>query len=44
VFALLTRVLRDYLDGYLTRPGAYVVKSLKTLEKEALDETGHLTF
>jgi hypothetical protein len=29
VFALLTRVLRDYLDGYLTRPGAYVVKSLK---------------
>jgi hypothetical protein len=35
VFALLTRVLRDYLDGYLTRPGAYVVKSLKALEKEA---------
>jgi hypothetical protein len=29
VFALLTRVLRDYLEGYLTRPGAYVVKSLK---------------
>jgi hypothetical protein len=29
VFALLTRVLRDYLDGYLTRPGAYLVKSLK---------------
>ena len=29
VFALLTRVIRDYLDGYLTRPGAYVVKSLK---------------
>jgi transposase-like protein len=29
VFALLTRVLRDYLDGNLTRPGAYVVKSLK---------------
>jgi hypothetical protein len=35
VFALLTRVLRDYLDGYLTRPGAYLVKTLKTLEKEA---------
>jgi hypothetical protein len=29
VFALLTRVLRDYLEGYLTRPGAYVVKTLK---------------
>ncbi len=29
VFALLTRVIRDYLDGHLTRPGAYVVKSLK---------------
>jgi hypothetical protein len=29
VFALLTRVLRDYLDGYLTRPGAYLVKTLK---------------
>ncbi len=35
VFALLTRVLRDYLEGYLTRPGAYLVKTLKTLEKEA---------
>jgi hypothetical protein len=35
VFALLTRVLRDYLDGYLTRPGAYLVKTLKALEKEA---------
>jgi hypothetical protein len=35
VFALLTRVLRDYLDGYLTRPGAYVVKSLKTVENGA---------
>jgi hypothetical protein len=29
VFALLTRVLRDYLEGYLTRPGAYIVKTLK---------------
>jgi hypothetical protein len=35
VFALLTRVLRDYLDGYLTRPGAYLVKSLKTVENGA---------
>jgi hypothetical protein len=29
VFALLTRVLRDYMEGLLTRPGAYVVKVLK---------------
>jgi transposase-like protein len=29
LFSLLVRVIRDYLDGYLTRPGAYVVKSLK---------------
>ena len=29
VFALLTRVLRDYMEGFLTRPGACVVKSLK---------------
>jgi hypothetical protein len=29
LFALLMRVIRDYLDGYLTRPGAYLVKSLK---------------
>jgi hypothetical protein len=29
VFALLTRVIRDYMEGHLTRPGAYVVKSLK---------------
>jgi hypothetical protein len=29
VFALLTRVIRDYLDGHLTRPGAYLVKALK---------------
>jgi hypothetical protein len=35
LFALLTRVIRDYLDGHLTRPGAYLVKSLKALEKEA---------
>jgi transposase-like protein len=35
VFALLTRVIRDYLDGHLTRPGAYLVKTLKTFNKEA---------
>jgi hypothetical protein len=35
LFALLTRVIRDYLDGHLTRPGAYLVKTLKILQKEA---------
>jgi hypothetical protein len=35
LFALLVRVIRDYLEGFLTRPGAYLVKTLKTLEKEA---------
>ena len=35
LFALLMRVIRDYLEGFLTRPGAYLVKTLKTLEKEA---------
>jgi hypothetical protein len=35
LFALLTRVIRDYLDGHLIRPGAYLVKTLKNLQKEA---------
>lgn len=35
LFALLTRVIRDYMEGYLTRPGAYLVKTLKTLNPEA---------
>jgi hypothetical protein len=29
LFSLLVRVIRDYTDGFLTKPGAYVVKSLK---------------
>jgi hypothetical protein len=29
VFALLTRVIRDYMEGLLNRPGAYIVKTLK---------------
>jgi len=29
LFALLTRVLRDYMEGLLNRPGAYIVKTLK---------------
>jgi hypothetical protein len=35
VFALLMRVIKDYLEGFLTRPGAYLVKTLKTLNQEA---------
>ena len=29
VFSLLVRVIRDYTEGLLTRPGAYLVKTLK---------------
>jgi hypothetical protein len=29
LFALLMRVIRDYLEGFLTKPGAYIVKTLK---------------
>jgi hypothetical protein len=29
VFALLTRVIRDYMEGLLNRPGAYIAKTLK---------------
>jgi hypothetical protein len=29
LFALLTRVIRDYMEGLLTRPGAYLVRALK---------------
>ena len=35
LFSLLVRVIRDYTEGFLTRPGAYLVKTLKTVEKEA---------
>jgi hypothetical protein len=35
LFSLLVRVIRDYTEGFLTKPGAYLVKTLKTLEKEA---------
>ncbi len=31
IFALLTRVLRDYMEGLLNRPGAYIVKTLKVI-------------
>jgi len=29
VFALLVRIIRDYTEGLLSRPGAYLVKTLK---------------
>jgi transposase-like protein len=29
IFALVMRVIRDYMEGHLTRPGAYIVKTLK---------------
>jgi DNA-binding transcriptional ArsR family regulator len=35
LFSLLVRVIRDYTEGFLTKPGAYLVKTLKTIEREA---------
>jgi hypothetical protein len=35
LFALLVRVIRDYTEGFLTKPGAYLAKTLKTLNQEA---------
>jgi hypothetical protein len=33
LFAVLVRTIRDYTEGYLTRPGAYLVKTLKALKE-----------
>jgi hypothetical protein len=33
LFAVLVRTIRDYTEGYLARPGAYLVKTLKTLKE-----------
>jgi transposase-like protein len=33
LFAVLVRTIRDYTEGYLTRPGAYLVKTLRTLKE-----------
>jgi hypothetical protein len=33
LFAVLVRTIRDYTEGYLTRPGAYLAKTLKTLKE-----------
>jgi hypothetical protein len=35
LFALLVRTIRDYTEGYLARPGAYLVKTLKTLKEDS---------
>jgi hypothetical protein len=35
LFALLVRTIRDYTEGHLTRPGAYLVKTLKTLKEDS---------
>jgi len=35
LFAVLVRTIRDYTEGYLTRPGAYLVKTLKTLKEDS---------
>jgi hypothetical protein len=33
LFAVLVRTIRDYTEGYLTRPGAHLVKTLRTLKE-----------
>jgi hypothetical protein len=35
LFAVLVRAIRDYTEGYLARPGAYLVKTLKTLKEDS---------
>jgi len=35
LFALLVRTIRDYTEGYLARPGAYLVKTLRTLKEDS---------
>ena len=34
VFSLIVRTLRDYKDGLITRPGAYIVRTLKQAMEE----------
>jgi hypothetical protein len=31
LFSLLVRVIRDYTEGFLTKPGAYIAKTLKVI-------------
>jgi hypothetical protein len=33
LFAVLVRTIRDYTEGYLARPGAHLVKTLRTLKE-----------
>jgi hypothetical protein len=35
LFAVLVRAIRDYTEGHLARPGAYLVKTLKTLKEDS---------
>jgi hypothetical protein len=35
LFAVLVRTIRDYTEGYLARPGAYLAKTLKTLKEDS---------
>jgi hypothetical protein len=35
LFAVLVRTIRDYTEGHLARPGAYLVKTLKTLKEDS---------
>jgi hypothetical protein len=35
LFAVLVRAIRDYTEGHLARPGAYLVKTFKTLKEDS---------
>ena len=35
LFAVLVRAIRDYTEGYLARPGAYLAKTLKTVKEDS---------
>nr|WP_173294057.1 hypothetical protein [Thermus sp. 4C] len=35
VFSLIVRTLRDYKDGLVSRPGAYIVRALKAMDEPA---------
>lgn len=35
IFSLIVRTLRDYKDGLVSRPGAYIVRALKAMDEPA---------
>jgi hypothetical protein len=35
LFAVLVRTIRDYTEGHLARPGAYLAKTFKTLKEDS---------